>query len=227
MPQHHVFLLATDAVLRIVLRTSVCFCAGHDFLWPACIPPCCWREPCNPLPSSLPPAQQALATGNVLAAAALQLQGASVLAGLRALLVLNGPGGAGIQDATVAAALSTAAAAAASGSSMIAAAATATGSTASGGADAAATAAAAAAAAGRGMSAAALTGSSVHCDDVAAGWVQLVQLVLELQGVVGARQVLALAEAHFPREAPLQLAAMRQVGHSECDGAYLSDAGCS
>lgn len=181
---------------------------------PAQCAPCNTRSVFSAL--SPAPTPQALATGNVLAAAALQLQGASVLAGLRALLVLNGPGGAGIQDATIAAALSAAAAAAASGTSVLAAA-TATGSTAAGsavseGVGAAAAAVAAAAAAGRGMSAAALTGSSVHCDDVAAAWVQLVQLVLELQGVVGARHVLALAEAHFPREAPLQLAAIRQVG---------------
>jgi hypothetical protein len=61
------------------------------------------------------------------------------------------------------------------------------------------------------LSVAALTGSSIHCDDVASGWVQLVQLALELQGVSGAQHVLTLAESHFPREAPQQLAVVRQV----------------
>jgi tetratricopeptide (TPR) repeat protein len=158
--------------------------------------------------SSSAAVSQALATGNVLAAAALQLQGASVLSGVRALMVLNGPGGAGVHDAAIAAAIPAAAAAAgghaASGADFAS----------EGNSEAASAAAAAAAAVSagdRGLSVAALTGSSIHCDDVASGWVQLVQLALELQGVSGAQHVLTLAESHFPREAPQQLAVVRQV----------------
>lgn len=155
--------------------------------------------------SSSAAVSQALATGNVLAAAALQLQGASVLSGIRALMVLNGPGGAGVHDAIMATAIPADAAAGRAAAES--------GDEGGQGASAAAAAAtAAAAAAGDGsLSAAALTGSSVHCEDVAAGWVQLVQLALELQGTAAAQQVLALAEAHFPREAPQQLAVVRQV----------------
>lgn len=155
---------------------------------------------------------QALATGHIVAAAALQLQGAPVLAGVRCLMVLNGPGGAGIHDAAIMAAMPAAAAAAAAGY----AAATNTGQQGSNGHDAAAAAAEAAraalaAAVGPEVSVAAFTGSNVHCDDVAAAWVQLMQIVLEVQGVAAAQHVLALAGAHFPREAPQQLAVAREV----------------
>lgn len=167
--------------------------------------------------SSSAAVSQALATGNVLAAAALQLQGAALLAGVRALMVLNGPGGAGVHDATVAAAIPAAAAAAAAAVAGQAGAGTAEGqagrdsSSPAAAAAVAAAAAASRAAGGRGLSTAALTGSSVHCDDVAAAWVQLLQLVLELQGGAAARHVLTLATSHFPREAPQQLAVMREV----------------
>jgi len=146
---------------------------------------------------------QALATGNIVAAAALQLQGASVLAGLKCLMVLNGPGGAGIHDASVAAALPAAAAAAAAGYAS----ARADQSSADGPeAAAAATRSAAAAAAGCEVSTAALTGSNVSCEDIAAAWVQLVQVALEMQGAAGARHVLDMAQGHFPGEPPQQLA---------------------
>jgi tetratricopeptide (TPR) repeat protein len=157
--------------------------------------------------SSSAAVSQALATGNVLAAAALQLQGAPVLAGVRALMALTGPGGAGVHDPAIAAAIPAAAATAATGGGGGGAAAdsTSAGSTGKGGS------AAAGGATGKGLSAAALTGSSVSVDDLAAGWAQLVQIALELQGVAAAQHVLTLAESHFPRESPQALAVVREV----------------
>jgi tetratricopeptide (TPR) repeat protein len=163
--------------------------------------------------SSSAAVSQALATGNVLAAAALQLQGAPVLAGVRALMALTGPGGAGVHDPAIAAAIPAAANAAAAGGAGIGTADST--STSTGHAATCSTskegAAGGGGATGKGLSAAALTGSSVSVDDLAAGWVQLVQVALEVQGVAAAQHVLTLAESHFPRESPQALAVVREV----------------
>jgi hypothetical protein len=141
---------------------------------------------------------QALAAGSIAAAAALQLQGATTLAGVRCLMLLTGPGGAGVDGAACNAAVAAAAAFLCSDDFADPQAPAAAAAQASKPRDAAA-------------AAAAFTGSSTRCEDVITGWVQLVLLVQELQGVAAAQHVLALAEGHFPLEPPQQLLLARQV----------------